>query len=255
MARMARVRVVAWVLVSVILIGGGAFAKIADNLRRIVKFRGIDMTEPEGLATARSVVNMSLGFSTDNPLLQQAIQSLFNSGVIMVAAAGNRCTQSPGQDEGGGDECHGGPALIGDPEQTAIKYPAAYPSVLAVVPTDIYYHLPAYSLSGPQVDVASPGGSQVTVIRILSTDTGGGYDYGSGTSQAAAYVTGAIAQALQLQPGLSFAQVRSVLQSTATDLGYPQTQRGPDGSMPRTWCKRSDRRDSRGGSSGGNVRW
>ena len=59
MTRMARVSLVVCVLVSVILIGGGAFAKSADNLRRIVKFRSIDVTDPEGLATARSVVKGS----------------------------------------------------------------------------------------------------------------------------------------------------------------------------------------------------
>src|SRR5262245_50542197 len=67
MTQMTRVSLVVCVLVSVILIGGGAFAKSADNLRQIVKFRGIDMTEPEDLATARSVVKMSLGFSNDRP--------------------------------------------------------------------------------------------------------------------------------------------------------------------------------------------
>src|SRR5262245_50542198 len=101
------------------------------------------------------------------PPPKQAIQELDNSGVIMVASAGNRCTQSPGQDDGGGDECHGGPALICDPEQTAVKYPADYPSVLAMVPTDIY------NLSGPQVDVAAPCGSMATGIRILATNAGG----------------------------------------------------------------------------------
>ena len=59
MTRMARVSLVVWVLVSVIPIGGGAFAKSADYLRRIVKFRGINVTDPEGLATARSVVKGS----------------------------------------------------------------------------------------------------------------------------------------------------------------------------------------------------
>ena len=59
MTRMARFSLVVWVLVSVILIGGGVFAKNADNLRRIVKFRSIDVTNPEGLATARSVVRGS----------------------------------------------------------------------------------------------------------------------------------------------------------------------------------------------------
>ena len=39
------------------------------------------------------LVNMSIGFSNDSPPLRQAIQSLYNSGVIMVASAGNRCAQ------------------------------------------------------------------------------------------------------------------------------------------------------------------
>jgi subtilisin len=165
------------------------------------------------------LVNMSVGFSTDSPPLKQAIQELAKGGVIMVASAGNRCAQSPGQDEGGGDGCDGGPALVCDPAQTAVRYPAAYPSVLAVVATDFYDDITAYSLSGPQVDVAAPGGSKVTGIRILSTNTGGGYGYSSGTSQAAAHVTGAVALALQLQPGLSFEQVLDLLQKTAEEPG------------------------------------
>jgi subtilisin len=178
------------------------------------------------------LVNMSLGFPKDSPPLKQAIQALGKSGVIMVASAGNRCAQSPAQDEGGGDGCDGGPALACDPEQTAVKYPAAYSSVLAVVATDINEHLPDYNLSGPQVDVAAPGGSKVTGFRILSTNTGGGYGNSSGTSQAAAHVTGAVALALQLQPWLSFTEVRSLLQTTATPLFdpsdelYPSTQQG-----------------------------
>jgi subtilisin family serine protease len=172
------------------------------------------------------LVNLSLGFSTDSQPLQRAIQSLYNSGVIIVASAGNLCAQSPSQDEGGGDACQGGLALACDPSQTAVKYPAAYPWVLAVTATDYYDHVTAYSVSGPQVDVCAPGGSKATGIRILSTTTGGGYGESSGTSQAAAHVTGAAALALQLKPGLSFEQVRSVLQTTATNLGYPSTQQG-----------------------------
>jgi hypothetical protein len=48
---------------------------------------------------------------------------------------------------------------------------------------------------------------------------------GSKTSQAA-HVTGAITQALQLQPGLSFTKLHSVLQTTTTNLWYPETQQG-----------------------------
>ncbi len=97
---------------------------------------------------------------------------------------------------------------------------------MAVTATDYYDQVTAYSVSGPEVDVCAPGGSKATGIRILSTTRGGGYGEGSGTSQAAAHVTGATALALQLQPGLSFEQVRSVLQTTAVKLGYPSTQQG-----------------------------
>src|SRR6266480_2321641 len=55
MTHTTQIRLGVCILVSVILIGGGAFAKSPDNLRRIVKFRGIDLKEPGGLATARSV--------------------------------------------------------------------------------------------------------------------------------------------------------------------------------------------------------
>jgi subtilisin family serine protease len=162
------------------------------------------------------VINMSLGFSDGSPLLQEAIQALYNSGVIMVASAGNRCAQFPGQDEGGGD-CQRGPTLACDPAQTAVKYPAAYPEVIAVVATDSQDRITAYSLLQPRWDLAAPGGSKASG-RILST-TIGGYGEGSGTSQAAAHVTGAVALALQLRPGLSFEEVRCVLQATAEGSG------------------------------------
>ena len=77
-------------------------------------------------------------------------------------------------------DCQGGPALVCDPAQTAVKYPAAYPWVMAVVATDFDDDVTAYSLTGPQVDVAAPGGSKATGIRILSTNTGGGYGWEAG---------------------------------------------------------------------------
>jgi subtilisin family serine protease len=62
--------------------------------------------------------------------------------------------------------------------------------------------------------------------RILSTNWGGSYGLASGTSQATAHVTGCIALALQRKSDLSFSQVLNLLQRTAGDLGYPETQQG-----------------------------
>jgi subtilisin family serine protease len=92
-----------------------------------------------------------------------------------------------------------------------------------VAASDMYDRITDYSLPGSQVEVAAPGGTAGSG-RILSTDTVGGYGLGYGTSQAAAHVTGAIALALQQKPGMSLEDVRSLLRSTAEDLGDPKEQ-------------------------------
>ena len=51
---------------------------------------------------------MSLGFSTDSPPLGTAIEKLsHDQGTIMVASAGNSCSDPGGQGEDGGDEGEG----------------------------------------------------------------------------------------------------------------------------------------------------
>jgi Subtilase family len=201
------------------------------------------------------VVNMSLSFSEDSPLLADATQNLAQAGVVMVAAAGNRCTFTPqdsgandsggddsggddsGGDDSGGDDSGGDDSggdglgrksscdLSLDPLQGGVNYPARYPWVLAVGATDISKQVTSYSRSGPEVDVVAPGGSG-TSGKVLSTIPGGGYGLGSGTSQAAAHVSGAVAAALQLFPGLSAEEVMNLLRTTATDLGYPHERQG-----------------------------
>jgi subtilisin family serine protease len=102
---------------------------------------------------------------------------------------------------------------------TAITAPAAYPGVLAVGATDSRGQSPAYSLSGPQLAVVAPGGVPESGapdnVQILSTNTGGGYGRGRGTSHAAAHVTGAVALVLQLEPGRTPPEVRNLVTQTA----------------------------------------
>jgi subtilisin family serine protease len=183
------------------------------------------------------LVNMSFGFTSDSTPLRQAIQSLYNKSVIMVASAGNRCTAAQAGEDGDGAECLGGPATACTAPLTAVTYPAAYPWVLAVGSTDIHNHVTAYSLSGPQLDIVAPGGAPEIGApdngQILSTNiavvTPIGlvfYGLGHGTSHAAAHVTGGLALALQLKPGLSFAQASDLLNTTAVDLGYPREKQG-----------------------------
>jgi subtilisin family serine protease len=195
------------------------------------------------------VVNMSLSFSEDSPLLQAATQNLYRNGVIMVAAAGNRCTFTPqgseandaggddaGGDDAGGDDAGGDDAggdnverkvscdTSLDPLQGGVNYPARYPWVLAVGATDVYDRVTNYSRSGLELDIVAPGGAYASGAT-LSTIPGGGYGLGAGTSQAAAHVTGAVATVLQLAPGLSVEEIMSLVRTTARDLGYaPELQ-------------------------------
>jgi subtilisin family serine protease len=169
------------------------------------------------------LVNMSLGFSADSVPLQRAIKLLYDRGTLMVASAGNSCSDSPDQDEDAGADGEG--PTCDTPQTTTVKYPARYPWVLAVAATDYANQIAAYSLAGAEVDIAAPGGIH-TGARILSTYLAGWYGHGSGTSQAAAHVTGALALLRQQLPQLSLNQVRMLLQHTAMDLGYPATQQG-----------------------------
>jgi hypothetical protein len=67
----------------------------------------------------------------------------------------------------------------------------------------------------------------LTGARILSTyHLPPFYGYGSGTSQAAAHVTGALALKLQQKSQISLSQVQVLLCQTARDLGYKAMQQG-----------------------------
>jgi subtilisin family serine protease len=63
-------------------------------------------------------------------------------------------------------------------------------------------------------------------VDVFSTNLGGGYGLMSGTSASTPHVTGAIALACQLQPGLSYEELLALLQETTEDLGYPPERQG-----------------------------
>ena len=180
------------------------------------------------LANNIQVVNMSLSFDEGSPLLEQAIQELYEAGIILVASAGNQCKVTTGNYSGGDDS--GGDStsvctMAQDPRQGGVKYPGRYPEVIAIAGTDMYDHIATYNRVGPEITLAAPGGSSVTG-KIFSTLMGAQYAYGSGASQATAHATGAIATVLQVVPGLTPAQMLTLMQTTATDLGVPATQQG-----------------------------
>jgi subtilisin family serine protease len=179
------------------------------------------------------LVNISVGFWNDKVLMKRAIESLFQKHVIMVAAAGNKSTSTDpscasgveggGVDDGGGDGED--ESISCDPSSDDVMFPAAYNSWVIGVAATKYNdqkqpeqtQITYYTRHDPGITVAAPGGER-TGLRILSTRPGGGYAEGSGTSQATAHVTGAVALGLNKTPDLTFLEVRDRLQDTAWDL-------------------------------------
>ncbi len=113
------------------------------------------------------IIHMSLGTDQPSPELERAVKEADRKGILMVAAAGNAGTPSEGE--------------------STVEYPASYEEVLAVGATDTENNYAAWSSGGPATDLAAPGD------RILSTGVFGGIVVESGTSLAAAHVTGAAA--------------------------------------------------------------
>lgn len=170
------------------------------------------------------LVNLSLGFPGENPPLKQATKRFKEDcGGIMLAAAGNRCSDKPGQDEGGDSE---GEGCTGSSNE--VKSPARYPWVIAVGATNIDEEITSYSLTGTPMTttgVVAPGGEKAGE-RILSTYPNNTYGEGSGSSMSTAHATGVAALLLQQRPRLSFEQVLALLQQTARDLGYANVDQG-----------------------------
>ena len=147
--------------------------------------RGLDLA----IARKARVVNMSLAGPYD-PLVARLAYRAIDAGMLLVAATGND-------------------GLVG-----TVKYPAALDPVLAVTAIDREDRLYAKANQGARVDVAAPG---VGIFTLAPLDV----EQTTGTSPAAAHVSGAAALLIQLRPELSPAAVRRLLQETARDLGSP----------------------------------
>jgi subtilisin len=151
--------------------------------------QGIDWAIGHGI----NVISMSLGGSGYSAGFADACQRAWDAGIVLVAAAGNE-----------GD---------GNPATEEISYPAAFPSVIAVGATTQADDLASFSNTGSYLELTAPG------VSIYSTYKGGGYATYSGTSASCPHVAGVAALVLSTSPGASNAQVRTLLEGTARDLG------------------------------------
>ncbi|MGD8535569.1 MAG: S8 family peptidase [Candidatus Aminicenantes bacterium] len=153
------------------------------------------------------VINMSLGSSEDNQSFYEAILNAYAAGITLVAAAGNN------GDSGG-----------------SIDYPAKYTETITASAVDQFCQFALFSSFGPEIDITAPG------VDIKSTYIKGSYITMSGTSMAAAHVTGVVALVLTTSPLTYYdvdgdgvwdpGEVKMRLRDTAEELALPPYQQG-----------------------------
>jgi subtilisin family serine protease len=146
--------------------------------------KGIDWAVENG---AR-IINMSFAGPAD-PRLADLLDRAAKRGIILIAAAGNAGPNSPP------------------------LYPAADRNVIAVTATDMEDRLYTGANRGNHIAVAAPG------VDILVPAPGGNYQFTTGTSVAAAHVSGVVALLIERNPKLRPADIRRILMRTAKSLG------------------------------------
>ena len=143
------------------------------------------------------VVNLSLGFTTDEPVLRAAVADAAAAKVLVVAAAGN----------------HGGSSAF---------YPAWYPEAMAVTATrddDLPAPCTNHSVFSA---VAAPGDG------VVSLDRNGSFRRAPcGTSAATPHVSALAATLFAQEPARDADAVRAIIQQTADD-AHADLFGGPD---------------------------
>ncbi|MFM1845797.1 MAG: extracellular alkaline serine protease [Actinomycetota bacterium] len=146
------------------------------------------------------VISMSFGGSKD-AALHATVLSAVNSGVVIVASAGNNgCQTKP---NGGLNRfCKQGVISEG--------YSASYtiPGLISTGATDQTKARASFSSWGPNLDIVAPGVNNTTYDPVGPTNGFGG------TSAATPLVAGVAALVLSVNPELNPQQVQAILQAT-----------------------------------------
>jgi predicted CXXCH cytochrome family protein len=135
-----------------------------------------------------NVINLGFGGLADSQALRDATDYAHDHNVVVVAAAGNGSSNQP-------------------------YYPAANPNVIAVAALDPFHNLTSFSSYGYTYSVAAPG------VSIYSTLPGSDFNYMTGTSMAAAEVSGIAALLVTQDKFVTADDVRYAIFGSALDQG------------------------------------
>lgn len=134
------------------------------------------------------IINMSFTSSMRPPgEFYAAIKRASEENVMMVGSAGNSASD--------------------------VQYPARFEEVIAVGAIDLDNSIADYSNFGSAIDLAAPG------TNVESILPGNQYGTGSGTSWAAAHVSGSIALILSMDPNIALTDLMNRIRKSAIDLG------------------------------------
>lgn len=135
-----------------------------------------------------NIINMSFGLNKYSKALEEAIQDATDSGILVVAAAGN----------------------TGD---SGVQYPAAYDEVLAVGSVDKDGEVTEYSAKGEEVELVAPG-ELVRTTGFLGTEV-----VNTGTSLAAPQISAVASLIWEKDLSVSADFVRALLNESANLYG------------------------------------
>lgn len=134
------------------------------------------------------IINMSFGTDVDSEILHNAVKAAHDAGILLIASSGNTA---------GGE----------------VKFPAAYSEVIAVGATDPTGQIWANTSVGDELELLAPG------EKILTSGFLGGTLGTSGTSIAAAQVTGVASLLMQRDATKSAEFIRALLSASAKKVG------------------------------------
>jgi serine protease len=187
--------------------GGGSSYDVVQGVRYAA---GLSNDSNQLPSQPASIINLSLGGSGFNQSTQNLYTQLYNSGTIVIAAAGNESTSTP-------------------------SFPASYDNVISVSATDLNNGLAPYSNFGSFIDIAAPGGdaskdrngdgyNDGVLSTLFDEETNReSYAFYEGTSMATPHVAGVAALMKAVYPALSATEFTASLQNgeLTNDLGSP----------------------------------